>query len=133
MVRYIQRSTAIASPSANTKRIGYMNTPPSWKKRTMAPKTFICLLLFACNAVQVAVVIDLPNEFLPIKRRQNFVQQRVDRSSHQVTGIRLLPWHDVQNLWQFLVPGHLRSIEVEPVDHAFSSGFRGSRLRLFLE
>jgi hypothetical protein len=28
---------AIATPNANTNRIGYMNGPPSWKKRTIVP------------------------------------------------------------------------------------------------
>src|SRR5690606_23976455 len=115
------RSMPIASPKARTRRIGYMNTPPDTKKPTIEYMVSITLSsLSQCLPVRrdasgafrlarapvwlpraQAVVVELPQEHVPVHRAGAIVQ-RV-RKIQVGAELRGLPRHDPQRFRRFLV------------------------------
>ena len=65
-----------------------------------------------CNCT---VVGHFATKNVTIDRRQNFIEQRVERLRRQIAEVGLLPRHDVQHLRQLAIAGDDRRVEIEAI------------------
>src|SRR5512134_2554543 len=82
--KWIQRSTAMASPTASTMTIGNMKKPPIWKNLTNESNIFFPPFLLAAKLFPGAdlVIFKLPLENVPVQRHIAFIQHRVQAGLH---------------------------------------------------
>src|SRR5574342_655294 len=118
-LNWIQRSAAMARPTASTMTIGNMKKPPIWKNLTNDWNISFSSFLLAAKLLACAdlVKFELPLEDVPVHRHIAFIQHRIQAGLRP--DFRAFPGNDVQRFRGFIVG-----------DDGHAGGLVGFRLRV---